>query len=65
MQFHYDAILVQVELMCLVELLICENLYFNKLWPFNDFGDHLGSHLEFTHFHNSEVIAMCLVDLLL
>ena len=62
--------------MCLVELLILENLYFatgfnklsalgQKLQPITYFGSHLGSHLGFTDLDIPEVILMCLVDLLI
>ena len=62
--------------MCLVELLILENLYFDsdfnklsalgqKLQAFKYFGSHLGSHLGFTHLDMPEVILMCLVELLI
>ena len=62
--------------MCLVELLILENLYFDsdfdklaalgqKLQPFTYFGGHLGGHLGFTHLDIPEVILMYLVELLI
>ena len=62
--------------MYLVELIILENLYFainfiklsaleQKLWPFLDFGGHLGSHLGFTHLGMPGVILMYLVELLI
>ena len=62
--------------MCLVELLILENLHFatdcnklcvleQKLLPFTDFGSHLGGYLEFTHLDTHEVILEYLVELLI
>ena len=60
--------------MYLHELLILENICFataftlvaieQKLQPFINFGNHLGSHLEFQYLHIPEVILMYLCELL-
>ena len=67
-------------LVCLVELHICENLYFatnfiklsaleQKIWTFIDFGSHLGchigSHLGFSYLDTMDVILLHIFDLLI
>ena len=65
------ALTFEVILMCLVELLIPENLYFDtaftklsalgqKLKLFTHFGNHLGSHLAFTYLDMHGVILILL-----